>query len=82
MSLLPSGSAVAMAARGSIAAPTRRLLTRSIATTWGADANAARTAASSPRAQRKQTLPGADWCSCGAPGACAARASVTAGSGS
>ena len=60
MSLLPSGSAVAMTARGSIAAPTRRLLTRSIATTWGADANAARTAASSPRAQRKQTLPGAD----------------------
>ena len=30
MSLLPSGSAVAIAARGSIAAPTRRLLTRSI----------------------------------------------------
>ena len=66
MSLLPSGSAVAIAARGSIAAPTKRLLTRSIATTWAADANAARTAASSPRAQRKQTLPGADWCSCGA----------------
>src|SRR5215471_18921329 len=70
-----------MTARGSIAAPIRRLLTRSIATTWAADRNAARTAASSPRAQRKQTLPGAQACSCGAASACAARASVTAGRG-
>src|SRR5262245_51719519 len=33
-----------MTARGSIAAPTKRLLTRSIATTWAAERNAARTA--------------------------------------
>ena len=56
-----------MAARGSIAAPTSRLLTRSSRTTWPRRSNAARTAASSPRAKRKQTLPGAASCSCGAP---------------
>ena len=53
------GSTVAMTARGSIAAPTRRLLTRSSATVCAAERNAATHAASSPRAQRKQTLPGA-----------------------
>ena len=44
-------------------------------------ANASRTAASSPRAQRKQTLPGAAFMQLRRAVACAARASVTAGSG-
>ena len=50
----------------------RRLLTRSMRDHVRApSAKAAATAASSPRAQRKQTLPGAASCSCGAPCACA-----------
>ena len=72
-----------MALRGSIELTTTRLLTSSSVTTRAALAKAASVALASPMSlsQSKTMLPGMWSKSCGAPGAIASLASVTAGSG-
>src|SRR5437870_1876196 len=74
-------SGTAMTARGSMAAPANRLLISSRRTVRVARADAASTAAASPRVQRKQTFPGASPWRASAPVAIASRALTTARGG-
>ncbi len=72
----------AIAARGSMALATKRLLTTRSLVTWAALANAASTAARSPYSQSKETLPGTSSCTSGWPDREAVSVSAAAGSDS